>query len=62
MSVRMIVTTQSITRREKSRRRFRHWWRKKASPESRMAHLMVCGGCVGCNSILDEISNYPEEE
>lgn len=57
----MIVTQRSITRREKARRRFRHWW-KQTSPHARMTHLMTCDGCVGCTSVLEEIANYREED
>lgn len=56
----MVVTYRNVTRREKTRRRFRYWY-KKASPAARMAHLSECAGCVGCKAIFDEISSYPEE-
>lgn len=56
----MIVTHRNITRREKTRRRFRHWY-KEASPTARMLHFSTCDGCVGCTGVLDEISSYPEE-
>lgn len=59
MSVKMIVTHRSVTRREKSRRRFRHWWRK-TSPEGRFSHLLTCAGCVGCESILGELVDVIE--
>lgn len=56
----MIVTHRVLTRREKTRRRFRHWWRR-TTPSARMAHLMTCEGCVGCTSILEEVQRYNEE-
>lgn len=56
----MNVTYRSITKREKTRRRFRWWW-KNTSPTSRLHHLMTCDGCVGCKAILEEIERYSEE-
>lgn len=56
----MIVTHRSITRREKSRRRFRHWY-KKTTVQARVEHFMNCPGCVGCTSVLNEIMTYAEE-
>jgi hypothetical protein len=61
MSVKMIVTRRVVSRREKTRRRFRHWW-KRTTSYGRMAHLMTCGGCVGCTSVLAEIVLYREED
>lgn len=57
MSVRMIVTQRNITKREKTRRRFHHWWRT-TTPENRMWHLVICGGCVGCTPIIEEMTAY----
>jgi hypothetical protein len=59
MGVKMVVTHRVISRREKTRRRFRHWWNRTTS-DARLSHLMTCTGCVGCTSILDEIKTYIE--
>lgn len=57
----MIVTHRHITRREKTRRRFRYWWQHRALPADRLAHLMRCAGCVGCASIIAEMVHYVNE-
>lgn len=57
----MIVTRRALTKREKTRRRFRYRWQKIMTPSDRMNHLMSCDGCVGCTASLEEISTYVEE-
>lgn len=57
----MIVAHRALTKREKARRRFRYRWQKLMTASDRLHHIMNCSGCVGCTSILDEITSYVEE-
>lgn len=61
MSVKMMVTYRSITKRERARRRFRWRYINVMTSDDRLHHFMTCDGCVGCKALLEEIERYSEE-
>lgn len=59
MTVRMIVTHQQTTRRNRRRSRFLNWWHNFATDIYKIEHLINCDGCFGpCRAYNAEIRKH----